>query len=717
MNLKWYKILMIALWGLSHILVYGQGTPPPPPDGAGSGDIYNQTGELIIWTGAISSDWFDLSNWNPAVIPSAYSRILIPEGVPNMPVISNNNSGSGTNPPPPPSGGGSGGGNNQSNNFQTDVIRHANSKLENSTSLTIENGVAFTFSETAQIETVGTAKIIVHASASYVNLSADNPYLETSFQLSGNKGWRLLSSPFDVSYNSFFSAPLVTQGYSGSTFPSLQPNLFWWDESEAGTTLQSWRMPGNGTSNILTGQGLIYFVFNGAGRPDSETEFYTDVLPISNTISGYEPQLFGSSYSWNGSNAPLTFTNRPTTQTPSPNDTIFLDILEADAGWNLIANPTASPLNWDSPSGWTKTNLDNTIYIWDPASNSSNGEYLFWNGTTGTLGDGIIRPFEAFWVHANNSNPLLEFNNNAKTSLITNTHFKETIATNQYDISLTLSGNEMQANIFLSLDENARLGTDVKDAFFLQPLSDDFLMFYMYPSHNQAIPLVINHLPLNSDESMIIPLFAGINAQNISNNTFLLNWNLPENMPSDYNIVLMDHHKQTAVSMIFEQQYSFEMDLQPQSKLSNASLILPAVSHPRFSRNPITNNDNASLKQTEELFPIPEESNRFSIVIEAGPAVKYPTYLNKIAILLNPYPNPCKQNVQIRWQVPENNSQIEISAFNQLGQKIATIAKGSFSAGNHTSSLQIPEKTKGLIYIQLISDNNISVKKLITLSP
>ena len=119
-------------------------------------------------------------------------------------------------------------------------------------------------------------------------------------------------------------------------------------------------------------------------------------------------EAFGGSgvFSYN-----LHFTPRDSSSQNPLLDTIFYDITRYDQGWNLLGNPTASTLDWDS--SWTKVAVSNAIYIWDPSANSGNGDYLTWNGSTGSLGSGRIAPFQAFWVHTSSS-PQLSFGNAAK---------------------------------------------------------------------------------------------------------------------------------------------------------------------------------------------------------------------------------------------------------------------------------------------------------------
>jgi fibronectin-binding autotransporter adhesin len=87
-----------------------------------------------------------------------------------------------------------------------------------------------------------------------------------------------------------------------------------------------------------------------------------------------------------------------------------------NGGWNLVANPYPSNINWDAPTGWTKTNMQNAIYIWNSTTNSY-GSYIAGSSVNGV--DNIIPSGQAFFVRANPS-PVLQINENAKTATVKN---------------------------------------------------------------------------------------------------------------------------------------------------------------------------------------------------------------------------------------------------------------------------------------------------------
>jgi hypothetical protein len=53
-------------------------------------------------------------------------------------------------------------------------------------------------------------------------------------------------------------------------------------------------------------------------------------------------------------------------------------------GWNLVANPYPCEIDWNAPTGWNKSSIDNAYYVWD----GNNRSYKVYKGPggTGTIG-------------------------------------------------------------------------------------------------------------------------------------------------------------------------------------------------------------------------------------------------------------------------------------------------------------------------------------------
>ncbi|MBC7381518.1 MAG: T9SS type A sorting domain-containing protein [Bacteroidia bacterium] len=93
-----------------------------------------------------------------------------------------------------------------------------------------------------------------------------------------------------------------------------------------------------------------------------------------------------------------------------------------DDGWNLVANPYPSAIDWNALTGWTKSNIKQVIWIWNPI----NGSYGNWDGLTQTNGvHGIIASGQAFFVRANGASPSLSCTEYVKVNSNPSNLFKD----------------------------------------------------------------------------------------------------------------------------------------------------------------------------------------------------------------------------------------------------------------------------------------------------
>ncbi|KAB2810100.1 autotransporter outer membrane beta-barrel domain-containing protein [Phaeocystidibacter luteus] len=70
------------------------------------------------------------------------------------------------------------------------------------------------------------------------------------------------------------------------------------------------------------------------------------------------------------------------------------------AGWNLIANPYPSNLDWNQVNKDIPGTINGYYYIWDPGA----GSYVYHNGSTGSGGrTATIAPMQAVWVKLDES--------------------------------------------------------------------------------------------------------------------------------------------------------------------------------------------------------------------------------------------------------------------------------------------------------------------------
>ncbi|MEP2349941.1 MAG: T9SS type A sorting domain-containing protein, partial [Algoriphagus sp.] len=683
----------------------------------GTGILTVATGTCVpgTWFGVTSTDWNDGTNWCGG-IPSLTTDVIIPSGTPFSPVIgiagglsrnltiqsgatlsisdayllqvTGNWNNSGTFNPGANSTvdfNGATSGTISAGNFANLSFTGSGTKTINATlSVTgnispisspviLNNPFSLTLPATKTMEilasgsfttTGASSKIILPAGAIYVNRSSSNPRLESRQTFTGTKGWRAVGVPIGSTYATM-TAGFETQGFPGSTNPSLQPNLLWWDETDKGTTLQGYRQPSGISDAVPAGRGHYFYIFDGASKPSPATGNYTDALPITMSITGSEANLASGIFDFQ-----VTFTPRDTNLL-AQSDTL-IEVNQADEGFNLIANPTASTLDWDAVSGWTKTNLDQSIYVWDPASEA----FLVWNGSVGNLGNGFIAPYQGFWVHANAASPSLTLGNEAKI-LSSSSFFGRKLETPTPTIHLRIAGENLSAESFISFGEDGKAETDPKDAFQLESLAEDWLLLYTFGSLKTQTPLVINHQAPLDEQEKVIPLHLAASKNGAAvNGSYLLDWTLPADLPSNVTVILMDHISQKAINMREESAhtFSFEAPKQPNARSGKFQNPLDLPKAILFESPYAIGAVNPTARTVANK---PQRPFTLFISSKTGDEIGYLPDLPK---LFSPVPNPFQSATKIRFYLPETQ-QAEVQILDMFGQVVGSFPGKIYKAG------------------------------------
>ncbi|MEI8049749.1 MAG: hypothetical protein WCI92_20425, partial [Bacteroidota bacterium] len=166
------------------------------------------------------------------------------------------------------------------------------------------------------------------------------------------------SSSLTVNKYHFVSIPIT----SGTSNLFLDSYLYYFDESIPVPANNGWVNMGTSTSNPL-----------------SNTRGYMLYYPGSN-----------KTYSFIGS-----MNNGAITASTSCTDA-------STKGWNLVPNPYPSSIDWNvtTGSGWTKTQIDNSVYVWN--STLATPQYASYVGGVGNAGGSqYIAPGQSFFVHTN----------------------------------------------------------------------------------------------------------------------------------------------------------------------------------------------------------------------------------------------------------------------------------------------------------------------------
>lgn len=514
--------------------------------------------------------------------------------------------------------------------------------------------------------------------------------------LAGGKGWRMLSAPNPTNYSELLDE-LITQGIPGSSYPLKQPNFFWYDETDSLTTNMSWRIPSDMTDQTISGRGLYIYVF------DSLSGSYSDTLPkiITATGNAYFPDE--GSFTFGGQNQPVTYSPEALQEYPAdPEDTVYYDIYSGNAGWNLIGNPTQYTLDWDA-AGWTKTNIDNSIYIWDPTT----GEFKVWNGIAGSLGNGLISPFQAFWVKANDYGPLLSFTDNVLTS--GGIYYggdpeeeKREAGTAANTISLTLNAGHLESHAFICFSENGVTGPDIQDAYRLDPLANTSLELFTLSSIQHNMPLVINNLPMNWQSDMLVPLYLSAKKDGKKiGGTFTLAWEMPADWPSDWSVILQDTRKKTAIPMLSHNTYTIELvqDKSIEDPVQNG--IVPGLQE--FPVSPVSRE--CRMKSFMEPPPL-------VIIFSKSGSLDSTLYFNLEPRFLASYPNPFREGTNLRITIPAT-CKASVQICDMYGKTVHAFEEETFDTGLHHLYWHSGDIAPGLYFACLKTDDAMDVIKLI----
>ncbi|MFZ1689253.1 MAG: hypothetical protein WAU70_17655, partial [Flavobacteriales bacterium] len=236
----------------------------------------------------------------------------------------------------------------------------------------------------------------------------------------GATNWRFLTAPVSGRTLQDWQDDFFTSGYPGSAFPSFPfTSIYGYNEAAPGTEDDGFSAASGSTETIAQGEG--YWVWCG------------------DSLGGTAPFLIDV-------NGPLYTGDRllPVAYTNNGNP--------GGDGWTMVGNPYASAIDWDAP-GWTKTNINNAIYIWDPDAENFAG---YVGGVSINGGSRYIASSQAFWVQANAPAPVLRATENVKTAMAVG--FKS--GSNMDLLRLRVVGNGMADETVLRTEAGATSGFD-----------------------------------------------------------------------------------------------------------------------------------------------------------------------------------------------------------------------------------------------------------------
>jgi hypothetical protein len=526
-----------------------------------------------------------------------------------------------------------------------DVFSMESNRIE----LWVNNGSgSFTWSKTVELEDyfdfIEVADMNQDGSLDIVTVGNDavrvyTQSLHVPLNISGVEGWRILASPIGtVSYSSFLE-DFWTQGLEGADTQSGASNVYYWDNSTDHDSVSNWKSVNSLNNNLYTATGTLVYLFSDDNGPQEAGD------------AG-----FPKSFDYSG----IEFTSD-----------IGVDSLlnQNENGLTLLGNPYGYGLDWDNLS---YGNLSNTVYVWD----NDNLSWKSWNGSVGSLTDGIIPALSGFFVQNMSSGPYLTIYRSAIVGEGNGSEAKA-VAKTQNALQLKLSfGNELSNTAWMEWSAEGELEKDAKDGLKFKPLTNDYVQISTVSEDNFLLD--INHLPLAVSE-FEIPV--QVQSTRSGKHTISLD---RSTIPTEWNVTLIDH--ELGIETDLKQSYSFE--LQSVAKKGAKDELVPQMQ-------------------------LNTADSRFTLKISGVTTSVEHQQLYRLALEQN-YPNPFNPSTSIAFSLAKP-AQVSIKVFDLLGRKVAEPVNGVFQAGAYIQQFNAENLSSGMYFYSMFVDGKVYQTRKMTL--
>lgn len=247
----------------------------------------------------------------------------------------------------------------------------------------------------------------------------------------------------------------ITNGFDNPTVFTSNVSVY----DEANPNGSEWRSPANIDEIIPVGKGLL--IYHVGDRSQAPLQTNTIPNPVIIDLLGTPNQ--------GTINIPMECT-APCVPEDNGN------------GWNLVANPYASPIDWNSPE-WVKEGVSTTFFIWNPRIN----QYASYNSANPAAatngGSRYIGPGQSFFMKATANDPVLIVTENVKSEYFPDTLlFRMAAPQNQLRLVLENKEHATRDEAIFAFDNRAKEGFE-----------DEF------DSHKPTLPMMVSNLSLKND--------------------------------------------------------------------------------------------------------------------------------------------------------------------------------------------------------------------------
>ena len=208
----------------------------------------------------------------------------------------------------------------------------------------------------------------------------------------------------------------------------------------------------NQTANALYLGGSPDVWMKSYNEADNTYTYASDLTTDLGDMMGWMIWVGGSSAQT------FTFSGPGRTGTVGSNNNLVRSNPGSDYGYNFVGNPFTSAIDWDAPVGWTKTNVDGTIYVYN------NGNFATYTpGSGGTNGGSAhIAMNQGFFVQVadGSNNGTLQMTSDVCVHSDTAFMKSAEASANQQKIRLEVSNGSLTDETLICLNDEAIPGWD-----------------------------------------------------------------------------------------------------------------------------------------------------------------------------------------------------------------------------------------------------------------
>jgi hypothetical protein len=461
-----------------------------------------------------------------------------------------------------------------------------------------------------------------------------------SVSITGSAGWRMMSNPVNgATFNDLLSG-IWTQGFTGSDAPGVSSSNS--NVRTYNTATKQFESISNQSNTMAAGTGFIVYVFSDDNYDDPGDAGFPKTL----SLSGAE------------NSGPVSPTINTENKDPGVDNV---------KGWTLIGNPYATTIDSDN---LTRTNVENAVYVYNTASAS----YYSWNGSSGDLTNGLIAPFQGFFVQTSQSGtPSLTIPLSAKKTGATFLGKQATVR----NMRLLVKGEGLENSTWLQFSQGGSKSYDSFDTWKLLPLDP---VYALLGTGLENALLDVNSLPY-FDEVTEIPLhFSATKAGafELSVTDF--------NVPAGYVVTLVDNVTGNRVQLASDVKYSF-----------NNAVAAKAVT---------------SIEKNRPTGASASSSPRFTLIIDPGTttAAERGALPNTMSLDAN-YPNPFNPTTNIRFTLG-SAANVKLAVYDATGREVEVITSGMKAAGAHTLTWNAAARASGVYLLRLEANGQTLTRKM-----